>query len=192
MGEVKTVDATQKDPRSTTGAFQIYVAYEMGEELFGYANRKKDEAALEDVRRGIDPIETALRQMSMHTRHKIGTSSYEQISGVVEAPVVAILPAVLQALRAGTTAAFDSVVEKGTPTSRQIGELPPLSTPAEGSFLRAQVGRLQCGLATALRRQAMLEACCEKAGAFVHQQIIWVKDSASAASFFHRLMNGLT
>jgi len=28
----------------------------------------------------------------------------------------------------------------------------------------------------ALRRQAMLEACWEKAGAFVHQQIIWVKD----------------
>ena len=27
-----------------------------------------------------------------------------------------------------------------------------------------------------LRRQAMLEACWEKAGAFVHQQIIWVKD----------------
>ncbi len=26
------------------------------------------------------------------------------------------------------------------------------------------------------RRQAMLEACWEKAGAFVHQQIIWVKD----------------
>ncbi|HMR37921.1 MAG TPA: ParB N-terminal domain-containing protein, partial [Paracoccus sp. (in: a-proteobacteria)] len=28
----------------------------------------------------------------------------------------------------------------------------------------------------ASRRQAMLEACWEKAGAFVHQQIIWVKD----------------
>jgi hypothetical protein len=26
------------------------------------------------------------------------------------------------------------------------------------------------------RRQAMLEACWEKAPAFVHQQIIWVKD----------------
>jgi len=28
----------------------------------------------------------------------------------------------------------------------------------------------------ASRRQAMLEACWEKVGAFVHQQIIWVKD----------------
>ena len=28
----------------------------------------------------------------------------------------------------------------------------------------------------ASRRQAMLEACWEKAGAFVHQQVIWVKD----------------
>jgi len=31
----------------------------------------------------------------------------------------------------------------------------------------------------ASRRQAMLEACWEKAGAFVHQQIIWVKDRVS-------------
>ncbi|MEZ5769944.1 MAG: ParB N-terminal domain-containing protein [Paracoccaceae bacterium] len=35
-----------------------------------------------------------------------------------------------------------------------------------------------CGLAllACVRRQAMLAACWEKAGAFVHQQIIWVKD----------------
>jgi hypothetical protein len=119
VGNLKTLDATRRDPRAATAAFAIYTAYELGEQIFGFADRARDEAALRKMRAGVDLIEAAFQEMSVYARREIGRSSYEQISGIVEAPIDGILPAVLETLKSGTTAALKMTAEKGTPTSRQ-------------------------------------------------------------------------
>ena len=116
---MKIVDATRRDPRAGAAAFAIYTAYQLGEQIFGFADRARDEAALRKMRAGVDLIEAAFREMSIYARLEIGRSSYVQISGFVDAPIDAILPSVLETLKSGTTAALDMTAEKGTPASRQ-------------------------------------------------------------------------
>ena len=118
-GDVKTVDGTQRDPGTRASAWTILSAFEDGEELFGFADRSKDEATLRELEEALARGLYSLRQLSVWTRMSLSKRSFEKMSGVVGVPADMVLEASAAALQDGIETARQSIASKGTPPSRE-------------------------------------------------------------------------
>lgn len=119
VGEVKTVDATKPSPETHACAWRLFCAYEMGEEIFGFADQKQDQKALDQLGRALDQAEDALNRLSTPIRMRLRSASFDAVSGVVKVPADMLFALVAAGLRQGVVAATKVSNEHGTSPSRQ-------------------------------------------------------------------------
>ncbi len=118
-GEVKIVDGTKPSPQTEACAWRLFVAYQRGEQMFGFADQKKDREALEQLAIALDQAEDALSRLSDFTRLTLSNASFEAVSGVVKVPADMLFQPVADGLRQGILESSRYSDEHGTPPSRQ-------------------------------------------------------------------------
>ena len=103
-GKVKTIDGRLTNPTTSACAWRLFCAYLQGEESFGYADKQKDQPALERLGPALDQAEGALNQLSNFTRNKLSDASFEAVSGIVRVPADMLFHPVADGLPSNTTA----------------------------------------------------------------------------------------
>ena len=118
-GDIKTVHNRDKDPRTKSCAWIIFIASEMPDDFLDFIDRKADEAALEELENNLHVAVNALRKLSVRTRTRLSEGSseaYHQSTGGRSEkfmPPDFNLELVGQALLSGIPAARDFLMEKG-------------------------------------------------------------------------------
>ena len=118
-GSIKTVDGIEPDPRAYACALQIFTAYILGEESLGFANKKSDLEALDDLRRALILAKKSIENLSMDASFQLHEDSSDSFGSSLGVPPILLVDPLIDAFLKATLKTKTHVKNEGSENSRQ-------------------------------------------------------------------------